>query len=166
MFCPMSRIYFPSGRSKTATGFNVSCTRIFGFCCAVSLPRRSLHHIGSFPCAVVETVRVPTFHLEAASYSSPSNSLFATIGPFEVIFQDVSLTTVACDPSAYSIRSCASKRGKPNVFIPGLRIEKKRPFPKSLPMYSLSEPSKLSHHIHYNIYVYNTGTASGQTRPR
>ncbi len=32
-------------------------------CCQFA--RRSLHHIGSFPCAVVETVRVPTFHLEA-----------------------------------------------------------------------------------------------------
>ena len=27
--------------------------------------RRSFHHIGSLPCTIIETIRVPTFHLEA-----------------------------------------------------------------------------------------------------
>ena len=142
MFCPMSRIYFPSGRSKTATGFNVSCTRIFGFCCAVSLPAGASITSGVFHAPSSKPFVFQPSISRRASYSSPSNSLFATIGPFEVIFQDVSLTTVACDPSAYSIRSCASKRGKPNVFIPGLRIEKKRPFPKITPNVFLSEAIK------------------------
>ena len=67
------------------------------------------------------------------SYSSPSNSLFATIGPFDVTFQVSSEAMIFLLPSVYSISSCANKRGRPNPSIPLPLTQKYRPLPRITP---------------------------------
>ena len=67
---------------------------------------RRFHHLGP---AAIWNRRNPARDQPGismrASYSSPSYSLFARIGPSVVSFHFLSLTTVSTEPSAYSRRS-------------------------------------------------------------
>ena len=100
MFWPRSKMYTPGFGSVRAIGLSVSVTRIGSIIWAASMPpgaaticggchfassKPGLRSSRAFPCR--------------ASYSSPSYSLLARIGPSVVSFQVSSLTTCRLEPS-------------------------------------------------------------------
>ena len=120
----MSTMILPSARAVTLRGLISSCMVILGLGCAWSLPpgsfmRSACFHAESSYCVVLHPVSS-----RRASYSSPSNSLLATMGPREVTRHEVSLTTASVVPSAYSISSRASSDGSPKCMKPPARMVK------------------------------------------
>ncbi|MNI69075.1 hypothetical protein D3C73_1248050 [compost metagenome] len=99
MFCPISNRYLPPGIALTERGFRVFITRMFSFIWASMVPEGSctnsaFSHLLSSKPALFQPIA--SF---VASYSSPSYSLLALIGPSAVPFQLSSVSILAILPS-------------------------------------------------------------------
>ena len=133
----MSKIYTPGFGFVIATGRSVSMTRIGSPICADNSGEAGFT---SWAGCQLESLNFgwhqPGISIRA-SYSSPSYSLLARMGPSAVSFQFSSLTICAVVPSVYSMFNCNSSFGKPkdSVLIGTLeRGAKKRPLPRMTPM--------------------------------
>ena len=107
----MSKMYTPGLSFFTLTGFSVSVTRSGSAICAASTPAGAPTACAASHLESSNPARLQPASSMRASYSSPSYSLLARMGPLVVSFQLSSLATDRRLPSSYSTLSCSFALG-------------------------------------------------------